>query len=97
MIRKNTKHVKTPLPKGRPLGKKWKNARLFSMTYCPDVLGGDHRSIWAIVGHKWVHCSTNQLCKAGGNRKATVSRQAWEKLVATKNNTVQVLVEGGIR
>ena len=90
-IRKNTKHIKTPLPKGRPLGKKWKKAKLFSMTYCPDSLGGDHRSIWALIGHKWVHCSTVQLCKSGGNRKASVSRQAWEKLVSTKNNTVEVL------
>ena len=39
------KKIKTPLPKGRPLGKKWKRATLFSMRQCPYALGGDNRNI----------------------------------------------------
>ena len=85
------KKIKTPLPKGRPIGKKWKRATLFSMRHCPYALGGDNRNIWAIIGHKNVYCSTVQLCKAGGNRKTTISRQDWDKLVATSNNKVEVL------
>jgi len=77
---------KTPRKLGRPIGKKWDRATLFLMRYCPDILGGDHRSIWAIIGHKWVHCSTTQLCKTGGNRKAIISRQAWDKLISGKGN-----------
>ena len=78
--------IKKPRKHGRPIGKKWDKAKLFSMRYCQDSLGGDHRSIWAIVGHKWVYCSTVQLCKSGGNSKATLSRQAWDKLVSSKGN-----------
>ena len=78
--------IKKPRKDGRPIGKKWDKAKLLLMRYCPEALGGDHRAIWAIVGHKWVYCSTKQLCKSGGNAKATLSRQAWDKLVSSKGN-----------
>ena len=78
--------IKKPRKDGRPIGKKWDKAKLLLMRYCPEALGGDHRAIWAIVGHKWVYCSTKQLCKSGGNSKATRSRQAWDKLVSSKGN-----------
>ena len=90
-IRKNSRLIKTPLPNGRPLGKKWAKASLFEMLYCPDILGGDYRKIWAVVGRKHVYCSTIQICKSGGNRKATLPRQAWEKLISSKNNRVAVI------
>ena len=78
--------IKKPRKDGRPIGKKWDKAKLLLMRYCPEALGGDHRAIWAIVGHKWVYCSTKQLCKSGGNAKTTLSRQAWDKLVSSKGN-----------
>tara|TARA_R100000995_G_C3468446_1_gene116992 strand:- start:69 stop:341 length:273 start_codon:yes stop_codon:yes gene_type:complete len=78
--------IKKPRKDGRPIGKKWDKAKLLLMRYCPEALGGDYRAIWTIVGHKWVYCSTKQLCKSGGNAKATLSRQAWDKLVSSKGN-----------
>jgi hypothetical protein len=78
--------IKKPRKDGRPIGKKWDKAKLLLMRYCPEALGGDYRAIWAIVGHKWVYCSTKQLCKSGGNAKTTLSRQAWDKLVSSKGN-----------
>tara|TARA_Y100000592_G_scaffold43016_1_gene68402 strand:+ start:1741 stop:2019 length:279 start_codon:yes stop_codon:yes gene_type:complete len=82
LIRKNTKLIKTPRKHGRPIGKKWDKATGYMMQHCPDVLGGDHRKVWVIVGKKWVYASTSQISKVGGNRKCQMTKQAWEKLIA---------------
>jgi len=79
---------KKPRKHGRPIGKKWDKAELYSMNI-PNVMPfasmngfcGNY-DIWAIIGKKWVYISKPQSCKVSQPQKVTIKKTQWEVMIS---------------
>ena len=93
--------AKPPRKHGRPIGKKWDNADLYSanipsvMPFSSEVGFCGNYDIWAIVGKKWVYISKPQRCKISQPKKLKIKKLIWEKMISDLLSNAYAKRHGG--